>query len=116
MKPVTASATMHAERLKARDAKRAKADDAHTDTRQTYEIYAERAAAGARADEALRERAKLNELRARGMSVPGDEADVDEDDEEREEVEESADPTDNPERRAARAAWKSARVGGFLAF
>lgn len=81
--PVTPSAVMHAERIKARDAKRAKADPGPADTRQTYEIYGERAAAGARADEDVRQQALLNDRLARGEWVPG----TAEDDEE--EVEET---------------------------
>ncbi|WP_333736368.1 hypothetical protein [Streptomyces sp. IBSBF 2806] len=104
--PVTASAARHAERLRARDEQRATRTSSQTGGRQTSEIYGERAAAGFRADEALRERARLNELRARGMSVPGADEDVDEDDEEQQ-AEETTDPTDNPERRAARVAHRS---------
>ncbi|MFD4790537.1 hypothetical protein ACFWN1_26490 [Streptomyces sp. NPDC058459] len=63
---ITGSAAMHAERIKAREAARAKAAD-ERDNRPTHEVYAERAAAGARADEALRERARMDELRARGV-------------------------------------------------
>ncbi|MGQ4402533.1 hypothetical protein ACN6K4_003315 [Streptomyces hayashii] len=111
--PVTASAAAHAQRIKAGEQTRKRAAG-EREGRQTFEVYAERARAGAAADEALREEARKNELRARGRWVPGEEEDVEEGDE-AEEVEGSVDPTDNPERRSARAAWKSASTGGYLA-
>jgi hypothetical protein len=111
---VTDSAAAHAERIQARDKAKAKAKAQRgpADDRQTCEIYAERALAGARADEALREQARKNEARARGEWVPGEEPDVEE------EVEEEPtdfDPTDSPERRSAKVAWRSASTGGYLA-
>lgn len=78
--PVTASAAMHAERIKAGEQARAKAA-AERSGRQTAQIYGERAAAGHRADEALREAARLGELRARGVITPDPEPEDLEDDE-----------------------------------
>lgn len=75
--PVTPSAAAHAARIKARDEERAKANE-QPDTRQTYEIYGERARAGFRADEELRQQARMSELRSRGVWTPGDE-EVDDD-------------------------------------
>ncbi|MEU5281125.1 hypothetical protein AB0G87_32495 [Streptomyces asoensis] len=106
MAPVSASAAMHAERLKAREAKRAKVADitAATETRQTSERYAERALAGARADEALRRRAAENDRRARAEREAADAAEADEFEEEGED--ESAGPRKYPERRSAEAAHR----------
>ncbi|MEH0551232.1 hypothetical protein [Streptomyces sp. B21-101] len=110
--PTTASAVAHAQRIKAGEQTRKRAAG-EREGRQTFELYAERARAGAAADEALREEARKSELRARGRWVPGEEVDVEEGDE-ADEVEDSVDPADNPERRSARAAWKSASPGGYL--
>jgi hypothetical protein len=63
---------MHGERIRARAEAKAKAQRGQADGRQTSEIYAERALAGARADEALRRQAEENARRARGEWVPGD--------------------------------------------
>lgn len=109
--PATPSAMMHAERIRAGEQASAAKQDGPAG-QSTAEMYAARILPGYKADEALREEARRNELRARGTWVPGDD-DLEED--EPEEVEETTDPTDNPERRSAKAAWKSARVGGYLA-
>jgi hypothetical protein len=106
---ITGSAAIHAERIKARDAERA-AGTKERDGRQTAEIYGERAAAGYRADEELREAARLGELRARGIITPDPEPEtaVEEDDEgtdeyeEDEVVEEDDEPTSTAERYARR--------------
>lgn len=100
--PVTASAEMHAARIRARDAKRAESAEGRPGGRQTFEIYGERALAGARADAAARERAARNDLRARGQWVPGDAPDADDEETEPE----SFDPRDSPELRAAKAAHR----------
>ncbi|MEW2083476.1 hypothetical protein [Streptomyces sp. NPDC005283] len=110
--PTTPSATMHAERIRARtqpgnDAKEPAASS-------TAELYAARILPGYQADEELREEARKSELRARGTWVPGDDAeDYDEEDEE-EAGAGAVDPLDNPERRSARAVWKSASTGGCI--
>ncbi|MFG2948165.1 hypothetical protein [Streptomyces adustus] len=75
---ITGSAAIHAERIQARDAELAAAQK--PDGRQTFERYAERALARARADEELREQARLNDMRVRGQWVPGDEPEDQEDD------------------------------------
>ncbi|MEU0069541.1 hypothetical protein ABZ027_08350 [Streptomyces sp. NPDC006332] len=93
---VTGSAAQHAERLRAREAERAAAGQ-ERDGRQTAEIYGERAAAGWRADEALREQARRNDARARGEWVPGDEPEDVVDDEEFEDAEEEGDLEDGEE-------------------
>lgn len=99
-KPVPSSGDKHAQRLRDRDRERARVQAAGTDGRSAAEQHVERALAGARADEALREQARVSEARARGQWVP-DEDDV---------VEEPAavDPFDSPERRSAMAAWRNA--------
>lgn len=102
--PVGASAEAHAARIRARDTKRAGTVEEGTDARQTHEIYAERALAGARADAAARERAAMNDRRARGQWVPGDES-LDDTEEETEEPPEF-DAKDSPERRAAKVAHR----------
>jgi hypothetical protein len=111
--PVTDSAARHAARIRERDAQRAKTDDKPRDTRQTYEVYAERALAGARADQALRDEARRNDARARGEWLPSDGPD----DDSESEAEETAefDPKDSPERRAAKVAWRSTAFGGYVA-
>lgn len=99
---VGGSAAIHAERIRAREAERAKAaESAVRDPRQTFEVYAERAAAGARADEALRLEAERRAKRARGEWVPGDgEEDDDQAEEEYEEpaedVEEDVEDEEGP--------------------
>ncbi|MET8169299.1 hypothetical protein ABZT34_34460 [Streptomyces sp. NPDC005329] len=81
MKPVTPSATMHGERIRALTEQRAARTGGQHGGRQTAEVYAERAAAGVRADEALRERARLSELRALGGITPDPEPEEDVEDE-----------------------------------
>lgn len=106
-RPVTPSAAAHAERIRAGEEER-QAAAKERDSRQTYEIYGERAAAAARADEELREQARRNDARARGEWVPGEEAngeDIEEayDDEEYEEdadVDEEEAPVSTAERYA----------------
>jgi hypothetical protein len=106
--PVTSSAAAHAARIKARDEERANADASPVDTRQTFERYAERAAAGARADEELRQQARMGELRARGViaAEPESEGAEDEyeeyDDEAPEDAEEDDEPVSTAERYARR--------------
>ncbi|TXJ80680.1 hypothetical protein E2C11_11065 [Streptomyces lavendulae] len=100
-RPVTPSAARHAALIRERDARKAKEKGGQADGRQTYELYAERALAVARADEELRRQAAENDRRARGQWVPGD---LTEDDDGNDE--QAADVTDNPERRAARTAHR----------
>ncbi|MYV42913.1 hypothetical protein GT030_29620 [Streptomyces sp. SID1328] len=113
-RPVTPSAAAHAQRIRERESGEQKPPAAG---QSTPELYAQRILPSYKRDEELREQARLNELRARGQWVPGDQEDDDlEDDQEQEEPAAAVDPTDNPERRSARAAWRSARFGGgFLA-
>lgn len=85
--PVTPSAAAHAARIREREEGRA-ARAVPADGRQTFERYAERAIAGARADEELREQARLNDARARGEWTPGD-AEEDDDVEEYEQADEA---------------------------
>lgn len=66
---VTPSAVMHAERIRAQEKEQPSGQAAQS----TAERYAQRILPGYRADEELREQARLNELRARGTWVPGDE-------------------------------------------
>jgi hypothetical protein len=99
---------MHAERIKARTKAGKEAVSAG---QSTAELYAARILPGYRADEALREEARKNELRARGVSLPGDDEEEPEEDEQEAAV---VDPLDNPERRSARVAWQSVRTGGYL--
>ncbi|MEU8031943.1 hypothetical protein AB0C13_25405 [Streptomyces sp. NPDC049099] len=75
-RPVTPSAAAHAARIRAGEERSAASGE--RDTRQTYEIYGERAAAQARADEELRHRAHMSELRARGVITADDEPEDDE--------------------------------------
>jgi hypothetical protein len=84
MPEATASATMHAERIRARE--KSAERDVPAGGQSTAELYAARILPGYKRDEELREQARLNEMRARGRWVPGD--DVDEDGEEYEQVEE----------------------------
>lgn len=100
--PVGASAAAHAERIRQRDAKADAGTSRRADGRQTFELYAERALAVARADEELRRRAEDNDRRARAEREAVEVAEVDD-----EEVEgQAVDPTDNPERRSAKAAHR----------
>lgn len=92
--PVTASAAAHAARLRAREEERA-ASSKDRDTRQTFERYAERAAAGFRADEELREQARMGELRARGVITADEEPDVEADEGEEYEEEQADDDTED---------------------
>ncbi|MFJ4623064.1 hypothetical protein [Streptomyces sp. NPDC088812] len=113
MRPVNPSAVRHADRIRARDAKRVAEQDSAPTSKSTAELYAARILPGYQRDEELREAARLGELRARGTWVPtGEETD----DEGEQEPQASTDPLDNPERRSARAAWRSASTGGYLAF
>ncbi|GAB2946676.1 hypothetical protein [Streptomyces heilongjiangensis] len=134
--PVTATADLHAERLRARDVERAKSGQGRPDGRQTWEIYGERALAGARADAAARKRAERSDRRARGEWVPGDEEtdeaegldeeDVDDEYEETDEVEEDEAPVSTAElyarrerqrqraERAANLAAQGGAVGAWL--
>ncbi|KUN03953.1 hypothetical protein AQI95_21170 [Streptomyces yokosukanensis] len=108
-RPVAPSAAAHAARIRARDEEWASASG-ERDTRQTYEIYGERAAAQARADEELREGARKRELRARGVWVPDDASEEEGDREEYDQAEEYEDeepetdeePVSTAERYAAR--------------
>jgi hypothetical protein len=127
--PVTASAAAHAERIRQAGQQRAAVTPA-AGGQQTYERYAARILPGYQADEAARERARLNELQARGViSAEADEPDIDEDEADQEEVPE--DEADIPltaaeiyaaralgrssaEGRAAAVAWKGTTTGGAL--
>ncbi|MEV6833607.1 hypothetical protein AB0N17_03590 [Streptomyces sp. NPDC051133] len=101
-RPVTQSAAAHAQRI--REQQRGE-EERPAAGQSTAELYAARILPGYKRDEELRERARLNEMAARGRWVPGDQ---DEDDEEPEEVEEqAASLTENPERRSARAAHRN---------
>ena len=84
---VTGSAAIHAERIRAAEAERA--GRAQTPTApSTAEHYAARILPGYRADAELRRQAAINDKRARGEWVPGDEsADADETEDEDFEVE-----------------------------
>ncbi|MPY34102.1 hypothetical protein FNH09_23490 [Streptomyces adustus] len=102
--PVTPSAAAHAERIRARAEERAAASQ-ERDGRQTYERYAERAAAGYRADEALREQARVNELIARGVIAADPEPeDLEEEDVEYEDEEPEDDEEDVPQTTAEKYA------------
>lgn len=119
-RPVAPTAAAHAERIRARAEERA-ATAEEPDGRPTWERYADRALAGARADEALRQEARKNELRARGLWVPGDEPEADEEEEfeepeeEVEEADEEAEPKTTAEVYAARErARQRAEHGAIL--
>ncbi|MFJ2964249.1 hypothetical protein ACIPIC_18360 [Streptomyces collinus] len=93
--PVTGSAAVHAERIRARE------ERAEERTPPTGQSTAERIAArilpGYRRDEELREQARLGELRARGIiSAEDDEPDVDEVEEYEEEPEAEGDAEEAP--------------------
>ncbi|MEU3546282.1 hypothetical protein [Streptomyces longwoodensis] len=95
MPEASASARVHAERIRAGEKTAGRAGAAAG--KSTAELYAERILPGYRADEAARERAQMGELRARGV-VSAD--DVPEDDEEFEDQyeEEPAEDDDGEER------------------
>ncbi|WP_327401987.1 hypothetical protein OG194_18805 [Streptomyces sp. NBC_01288] len=107
--PVSASAVMHAERIRAREQSRSTDQGAAPAAQSTAERYAARILPGYRADAELREQARMRELVARGVITP--ESDVEEDDEAYEEyeeeevdedVEEEAEPKTTAELYAAR--------------
>ncbi|QJS13216.1 hypothetical protein HKX69_30020 [Streptomyces argyrophyllae] len=105
--PVGASAALHAQRIREREAQADAGPSRRTGGRQTYEIYGERALAQARADEELRRRAEENDRRARAEREAADVPEVDGDAEQVEEAEgRVVDLTDNPERRSSRAAHR----------
>ncbi|WP_019072393.1 hypothetical protein [Streptomyces hokutonensis] len=105
-RPVIASAALHAERIRAAEQQRAEAPRATRTGQSTAERYAERALAGHRADEELRTRARMNELRARGVigadPEPDDEEEYDDTDEVEEYEEEGEQPVSTAERYARR--------------
>ncbi|MEU5195234.1 hypothetical protein AB0G86_14430 [Streptomyces scabiei] len=126
--PVTPSAAAHAGRIRARTEERA-AEQAETAAGQsTAERIAARVLPGYRADEALREQARLNELRARGVIAADPEPeDVEETYEEEVLVDEDDEFEDGQplstaeryaaverERRAAEAKANRAAQGGAL--
>ncbi|MEH0587406.1 hypothetical protein QA942_26300 [Streptomyces sp. B21-106] len=84
--PVTASAAAHAERLRAREQRAAEVKPAAGQS--TAQRIANKILPGYRADEELRERARQNELRARGVISVDTEPEGIEDEYEDEEVEE----------------------------
>ncbi|MDX2708093.1 hypothetical protein PV350_35400 [Streptomyces sp. PA03-6a] len=96
--PVTKSAALHAERIRAKDqARAAQAAPERPADKSTAQLYAERALAGVQADEALRQEAYQNDKRARGEWVPGDEPEAEEEDlEEYDEEEYEGDDEDPP--------------------
>ncbi|MFD9099310.1 hypothetical protein [Streptomyces collinus] len=104
----TSSAAAHAERIRAREQAATERKAAPTGGQSTAERYAAQVLPGYHADEELREQARLNEMRARGRWVPGDQDDDTEEAEEQEQPAAAVDPTDNPERRSARAAHRGA--------
>ena len=85
--PVTPSAAAHAERIR-QGQQRSESASSAAGGRQTAELYGARALAQVRADEALREEARRNEMRARGQWVPGDD-ETDEFEEDEQEPEDS---------------------------
>lgn len=91
---VTGSAAAHAERIARNEEARTTARSS-TGGKQTFEIYAERAAAGARADEELRIAARRREMIARGVIVD------DEDPEDYDEDDEDAEPRPEPKKTVA---------------
>lgn len=109
--PVGPTAAAHAARIRDREAR---ASEREAPTGQTTaELYASRILPGYKQDEALREEARKAELRARGGWVSGD--DAEDEYEEDEEAVGEVDPLDNPERRAAKVAWRSVATGGYVA-
>ncbi|MGW3134388.1 hypothetical protein [Streptomyces sp. NPDC001139] len=78
---VSGSAALHAQRIKASEAERAAAQPAARTGQSTAERYAQRILPGYKADAAARERARLSELRSRGLWTPLDEEDAEEVDE-----------------------------------
>ncbi|MGW4139373.1 hypothetical protein ACWELV_21660 [Streptomyces mirabilis] len=110
--PVTASAAAHAARIRAGEEVRAAEREVPTG-QSTAEMYAARILPAYRRDEELREEARKAEMRARGRWVPGD--DEEDEEEEAEEATGEVDPLDNPERRAAKVAWRSVATGGYIA-
>ncbi|MFH9938545.1 hypothetical protein ACH4OT_04380 [Streptomyces murinus] len=105
-RPVTPSAARHAALIREREARKAKENSDQADSRQTFERYAERALAVARADEEMRRQAEENDRRARAEREAVDAAEVDESEEEGEE--QAAGLGKNPERRSAEAAHRGA--------
>ncbi|MEH0582823.1 hypothetical protein QA942_01415 [Streptomyces sp. B21-106] len=106
MQPVTASAAAHAERIRASDGRTEGGKPAAGQS--TAERIAQRILPGYRRDEELREQARLNELRARGVITAEDE-EPDEDEEydvvvedEVDEEPEAEEPKSTAERYAAR--------------
>lgn len=91
MPPAMASAAAHAERIRQAAEERDQAPAELPEGVTTVQLYAERALAGVRADEALRKQARDNDRRARGEWVPGVEDDAEEADEHEDE------PDDEPD-------------------
>ncbi|MCX4858953.1 hypothetical protein [Streptomyces canus] len=96
---ISGSAAIHAARIRERDAQRAAEPDAAPDGKSTAQLIAEQVLPGYRADEEARERARLSELRARGViSADPEPEDIEEEDayEEPEEVVEEDDEEEEP--------------------
>ncbi|MGW1669014.1 hypothetical protein [Streptomyces sp. NPDC002324] len=104
--PVTPSAAAHAERIRARTEERAAEQTETTAGQSTAERIAAQVLPGYRADAALREQARLSELRARGVISDGAEPeDAEEEvpvDEDEDDVEENDKPVSTAERYARR--------------
>ncbi|WP_405525235.1 hypothetical protein OG426_19450 [Streptomyces canus] len=100
------SAAIHAARIRERDARRAAVPDAVPDGKSTAQLIAEQVLPGYRADEEARERARLSELRARGVisadPEPEDEEVEEYDEEVVDEADEAEEPTSTAEIYAAR--------------
>lgn len=134
--PVTPSAAAHAERIRVREQARTAEQGTAPAAQSTAEMYAARILPGYRADEALRQQARMNELRARGMWVPSDDEETegaedefeeyDDTDEEVEEVDDEERPRTTAEiyaarerkrieaeRVANRAAWRTSTDVGW---
>lgn len=98
---VTGSAAIHAERIRAGAAARAERPTAPAAGQSTAERYAQRILPGYRADEEARERARLSELRARGVisaeAEPEDEEEYEDEEDVVEEVEEEDEPVSTAE-------------------
>lgn len=110
--PVTPSAAVHAERIRARTEVRAEEEPGTTAGQSTAARIAARILPGYKADEALREQARLGELRARGVITAADEEPdpdegeeyevLDEEEIDEDDVEEDDEPVSTAERYARR--------------
>ncbi|MFF4839267.1 hypothetical protein ACFY2G_04290 [Streptomyces collinus] len=106
--PVGSAAAAHAQRIRERDARKAKEKGGQADGRQTFEVYADRVRAVARADEEMRRQVEESGRRARAEREAADAAEVEDAEEGAEETEgQVVDLRNNPERRSTKAAHRA---------